>query len=307
MLASKMSPFVVLRQYLQARLARTGMQWFKEASTELTDGISDTRFCGLLSLASRHAKRVPLSPDPGELEAARRTLAGWNPERWTCLDALRVAIVLSRPDLAEERGALALEEAFRFADEGELVALYRSLALWPDAGRFVWRAGEGCRTNMKSVFEATALDNPFPVTHFDDPAWNQVVIKCLFVEAPLWRLYGLDTRLSPELARMALDLADERRSAGRPVYPELWLCLGEHAGTRGVEALEAELAPSNSHRLGRAAALYGLARAGAGERLEERIESESDALVQQAAKDALAGNTQSSRFGELLAQAAALS
>ena len=52
------------------------------------------------------------------------------------------------------------------------------------------------------------------------------LLKALFVGAPLWRVYGLDKRIDAELARMALDLADERCSAHREVQPELWLCLG---------------------------------------------------------------------------------
>jgi hypothetical protein len=51
-------------------------------------------------------------------------------------------------------------------------------------------------------------------------------------------VHGLDERLSGELARMALDLADERRSAGRPVNPLLWLCLGAHGGAGVVPPLE---------------------------------------------------------------------
>ena len=49
------------------------------------------------------------------------------------------------------------------------------------------------------------------------------VVKGLFVGAPVWRIHGLDERLNPELARMVLDLADERRSAHRDVQHELAL------------------------------------------------------------------------------------
>jgi hypothetical protein len=115
---------------------------------------------------------------------------------------------------------------------------------------------------MRSVFEAAALDTPYPLRHFDDLAWRQCVVKCLFVGAPLWRLFGLDTRLSPELARMVLDLCDERRSAGRAVPHELWLCLGRYGAERGLEALERELAPDNANTLGRRAAVLAFARAG---------------------------------------------
>ncbi|MCZ6596912.1 MAG: EboA domain-containing protein, partial [Planctomycetota bacterium] len=232
-----------------------------------------------------------------EAAAASAALEGWNPERWSTLEAMRVALLLVLPELDGLAGEQALEEAFRYADDGELCALYRSLALWPNPERFSWRAAEGCRTNIVPVFEAVALDTPYPVKCFDDVAWRQAAIKAIFIDAPLWRMWGLDTRLSPELARMALDLADERRSAHRCVQHELWLCLGPHGGERGLESLEQELGSSNT--LGRRAAAYGLARAGAGERLRALLSEESDAEVAEAMRDALAGNTSQEAFRAL--------
>jgi hypothetical protein len=189
-------------------------------------------------------------------------LPGWNPERWSVLETLRVALVLARKDLGEDTAVAALEDAFRYADEGELVALYRSLAFLPRGERFVARAGEGCRTNIRSVFEAVATDNPFPFRHLGELAFNQMVVKALFVGAPAWRIHGLDRRVSPELARMALDLCDERRSAGRVVQTELWMCVGSHGGERARVALEHELL--HGERAGRMAAAT-LVRAGLGE------------------------------------------
>ena len=295
-----MSNLLVLRRMLEPRLSDGARRWFRSASAELADGVSDARFCALLSLASRHARDSrPLDPGADDRTAAERAVEGWNPERWGLLEALRVVLVLSRPDLAAESAFLAIEEGFRFADEGELRALYRSLALLPEPERFAWRAGEGCRSNMRSVFEAAALDTPYPVQIFDDVAWRQAVIKCIFIEAPLWRMWGLDTRLSPELARMALDLADERRSAQRPVQHELWLCLGPTVDARALAALERELDPANPHTLGRRAAVYGLARAGRDDRLTRLVETEQDPVVVGTIRHALAGHTASTDFRDL--------
>jgi len=288
-----------LRKALETRLAPAARQWFKGAAGEIADGAGNGRFCALLSLASRHASRASLAPSANELEQAERMLPGWNPERWTQLETLRVALLLSRPDLGGDGGALALSEAFRYADEGELCALYRSLALLPGPERFTWRAGEGCRTNMRSVFEATALDTPFPARWFDDLAWRQVVVKCLFVGAPLWRLSGLDQRLSAELARMVLDLADERRSAGRPIPHELWACLGPYGGARGLDALEREIAPENPDAAGRSAAVFAFARAGDTGRLGSLARTETDPTVQKALELARSGPVPARAFGTL--------
>lgn len=294
-----MTPYLLLRRSLESRLSERALRWFRAASAEIADGAPNARFCALIALASRHASRAPLALEASELEAAGRALEGWNPERWNLLEALRVALLLSRGDLATDAGVLAVAEAFQFADEGELCALYRSLALLPGPERFVWRAGEGCRSNMQSVFEATALDTPYPARFFDDLAWRQAVIKCLFIGAPLWRLWGLDERLSAELARMALDLADERRSAGRPVPHELWLCLGPYGGARGLESLERELSATNPNTPGRCGAVCAFARAGDTGRLRSLERTEGDATVRAAIERALAGQTSASAFRAL--------
>jgi hypothetical protein len=224
----------VISQLLRPRLDTAAHEFLSRSISEISQGAS-TRLAELISLASRHVKRRPLLLSDDELARAARFLPGWNPEGWNLLDAVRVALVLARTDLHEPTFADALEDCFRFADEGELCALYRSLALLPDGGRFRWRAGEGCRSNLRSVFEAVACDTPYPVLHLDDTAWRQLVLKAVFIDVPLTRVHGLQQRLSPELARMALDFADERRSAGRPVPPQLWLCVGPHAGQRAPD------------------------------------------------------------------------
>ena len=135
---------------------------------------------------------------------------------------------------------------------------------------------------------AGACDTPYAKDHFEALAWRQMVVKALFVGAPAWRIVGLDERLDDELARMALDLVDERRSAGRPIQHELWLCLGEHGGARAVTALEAELERGDER--GRCAAAYGLARAGAAELLADRAKDQAAGPVADAMRAALAGD-----------------
>ena len=287
----------LLAEMLAKRLPKPAFAWLAAAIAEVAGGVDAARFAKLISLASRYVAKQPLAPTTEEIGWAFDACEGWNPERWSVLDAARVELVFGRPDLAEPTASESLEEAFRYGDVGELGALYRSLQFLPRPEQFVWRAGEGCRSSMRSVFEAAACDNGFPVRNFSDLAWRQLVIKALFVEAPLWRVYGLDTRLDSELARMALDLAEERRSAKRQVQPELWLCLGNHGGERGMASIERELARANT--LGRCAAAIALARAGGLKRLAELLEQEHEPSVARTMRGALQGRTQQTVFREL--------
>jgi hypothetical protein len=62
-------------------------------------------------------------------------------------------------------------------------------------------------------------------------------VKAFFIGSHLWPIQELDRRGNPRLARMLVDLAQERWAAGRPVSGEVWRCVAPHADTEGVTAL----------------------------------------------------------------------
>ena len=92
----------------------------------------------------------------------------------------------------------------------------------PDPEQFQLRAAEGIRTNMTSVFNAVALNNPYPAEYLNDLAWNQMVLKALFVGSPLDLIYGLQRRNNQQLTQMLIDYARERLAANRTVSSQLW-------------------------------------------------------------------------------------
>lgn len=275
--------------------------WSEKTRAAIAGGLDDSGFCQALSAASRYGPKGGLAPSNAAVIGAEGILAGWNPSRWTALEAARVALILARAKADPDGLARTIEEAFRFADEGELCALYRSLQFLPGPERFVARSAEGCRTNMRTVFEANGCDTPFPAAHFDEVAWRQLCVKALFVESPLWRVVGFDARVDEELARMALDLADERRSAGRPVYPELWMCLGSaesglEATERKLAAIDAEL--SGGDELSRKGAILALGRLGQSARLEE-VQEDGGTVFAPVAGWALMGRHDQTSFASI--------
>lgn len=290
----------LLADLLEPRLGDKGREFWNKSRQELDAGVSRQRFAALLAMASRHAKRQPLALTADERQRAGQPIPGWSPAAWNLLELLRANLLLARSDLAEASFAEDFEQLFQFADEGETCALYRALPLLPRGERFAWRAAEACRTNMLTVFEAVALDSPYPVEHFDDTAWRQLVIKGLFLDCPLYRIAGLDQRLTPELTRMALDWAEERESAGRPYHLGLWLCLGPHHGARVRSLLD--LHWGRAQPLERQAMVLAAGRAGQGEWLAEAKRKELETSVQGYLQRAIEGRYGQADFAPLFTQ-----
>lgn len=217
----------LLNSVLAVRVNSTVNEFVLRTQDFISAGVTDNRFTQLVSLASRHVPRQMLAPSAIELTHAHELIPGWSIQAWSLLDVVRVSFVLSRPDLNEPEFAQRFNQWFRFADEGESCAYYRALGLLPEPRQHVWRAAEGCRTNMRSVFAAVACHSAYPFLYFDDLAWNQMLLKALFINEPLNTIYGFNLRTTPELVAMVNDYIDERRSAGRDVPADAYLLLVE--------------------------------------------------------------------------------
>ena len=222
-----MKPDALLRAWLEARLPADARVWLAEAASKIRNG-SDNDLYRSVSLVTRKVGKADLALAPNELQQAAAAREGWDPSDWSLDQAARVYLLLvSGTDGATFQRRL--DQLCDTADIGELVAFYRGLPLYPDQPRYVLRAAEGIRTSMKAVFEAVAHRNPYPSEQLPEPAWNQMVLKTLFIGSTLDPIVGLDRRANPELARMLCDYAHERWSAGRPISPELWRCVGPYA------------------------------------------------------------------------------
>ncbi len=227
----------LLHWWLRPRVPAAPLAWLEQACRETPEG-PDRQFFMNFSAACRHFDGKPLNLTAHDESQAERVRTGWSPALWTEEQAARTAILLHRDPRNAERWLREVRTLFEHADLGEQVALYQALPLLPHPEALVERCAEGVRSNVVDVFQAVAHRNPYPSEYLPEPAWNQMVLKALFVEVLLAPIQGLDERANPTLARMLCDYAHERWAAKRPVSPELWRCVGPHADARGVEDLE---------------------------------------------------------------------
>jgi hypothetical protein len=250
------NPAELLHRWLTARLAPDGAAWLESATARVRGAQGDREMFLAIGEAPRRVGRDPLAPTATELLEATSSRPGWDPRDWTLDGATRVRLLLAGSGDAATF-TRRLDTLCNAAEVGELVAFYRGLPLYPDAARHVLRAAEGVRSNIRLVFEAVAHRNPYPSEQFAETAWNQMVLKALFVGSRLDRIVGLDARANEALATMLRDYAHERWAAKRVISPELWRCVGPYATGEALADFRRLLGRGSEHE--RQAAALALA------------------------------------------------
>ncbi len=127
-----------------------------------------------------------------------------------------------RLDLVIPLDEANLDILFETAEMQEAVALTRALPYLPNPSAFLLRATDAVRSNMGPVFDAIAFGNSYPRDYFQEAAWNQLVLKCIFNDKAIHQIIGLDERANQALANTLSDFAHERWSAGRRVPSQVW-------------------------------------------------------------------------------------
>lgn len=228
----------LLHCWLSRCVAPGGITWLDEKQEQIALGTNGRVLFSAFSAVPRYTGKKDLELTKEDLQAAEAIRKGWFPGHWSVEQAGRTILLLAFPQEEAEKYLASLEQLFTAADVGELVALYQSLPILPYPEQHLARAAEGIRSNMTAVFNAVALRNPYPADYFNQPAWNQMILKAVFVGSPLYLIWGLDRRANPELARMLVDYAHERWAAKRTVTPELWRLVAPFANADIIADLE---------------------------------------------------------------------
>lgn len=230
-----------LTQLLETSANQKGLDWLNKQVEKISSEGTPSKFFLAFSQASRFFKKEKLKLSQDNLTQANELVTGFQPEHWDELQTARTVLMLSYP---QEKVAwfAAINQLFETADMYEHQALYAALPLMPFQEDLIPRAIDGLRTNISLVFDAIALNNPFPAKYFPEANWNQMVLKAIFMERPLYRIQGLEERRNVALAAIARDFAHERWAAGRDVMPEIWRLVAPFVNEMYLEDLKKTLA-----------------------------------------------------------------
>ncbi|GAB3008318.1 hypothetical protein GCM10027284_28500 [Cyclobacterium sediminis] len=227
-----------LKQSLAAAASAESMDWLELQVAKIKADKGSMKLFLSFSQASRHFSKHPMDLPIETLQKAEAIRNGFSLNNWTGLQTARVILVLEAFSEDHEKWFEDMEKLFESADIHEQEALYAALPIYPFQEKFTKRAAEGLRSNMTSVFDAIALNNPYPADYFSEQAWNQMVLKAIFMQRPLYRIVGIEQRQNVNLATTLVDYIHERWSAGRNVIPELWRFLSPFVDEEIVGLLE---------------------------------------------------------------------
>ena len=240
-----MAPSIEMKSFLgkilEKRAEEKSINWLRQKVEQIQNSSSNSTFFLAFSQASRFFKKENLALIESEKAQAEALAPGFDPSHWDLLQTARTFLLLSL-EREKEEWIKAVNQLFETGDLYEQQALYAALPLMPFPEDLVSRAIDGCRTNMTLVFDAIALNNPFPATYFPEANWNQFVLKSIFMQRPLYRIQKLEERRNLALADIASDFAHERWAAGREVMPELWRLVAPFINEKFVADLKKVLA-----------------------------------------------------------------
>jgi hypothetical protein len=205
----------LLRRGLARSSTADALTWLDAEIERQEAGVDERKLIIALGMAGRKVGRVDLSLTEDDKLEARAVRMGWQPERWGTDEAARAAILLATYTGDDAAFAGRVDRLCGNAEVTELIAYLKAFAIFPAAKQLHDRAREGVRSAVKPVFEAIACHNPYPLDYFDRAAWNQMVVKAVFVGASIENIVGIGERANPDLRQMLRDLISESHAAER--------------------------------------------------------------------------------------------
>lgn len=224
----------LLAQLIEINASEKELQWLDTQNIKDNKALQKTfvltpRFISKKEVEIVLEKPVTTKPKYGtpKVTASNRNANHSESERrphqtWTLDRVVRVLLLTNIQNKSEEDYCQTIETLFETAEINEAVALYTALSYLQYPEKWLFRATEAVRSNMGPVFDALAFQNPYPAKYFSESAWNQLVLKCIFNDKPIYLINGLDERANQNLANILSDFAHERWAAHRTISPQVW-------------------------------------------------------------------------------------
>jgi len=268
----------LLIEILRKSAKLEAVTWLQETIAEQEKSFQQRQFYYAFSGVSRRFdKKAVIEASADQLVSLEATAPDFTVDSW---DEFRLARVILLTVLAEQEKDTFLDNLKALlgtADLREQVAIFSAFPLFPHPEALVESATDGLRSNIIDIFDSISLNNPFAAANFTDEAWNQMVLKAIFITRPLYRIVDHGDRTNLALAEAISDLAHERWAAGRMITPEAWRSCINYLDER-ISSDIAKMANSPEDNDRAAAALVVSSAEGKLDLLKDSLADESAAI-----------------------------
>ncbi len=246
-----------LQNLLYAQVNEASRDWLEEKILQHLSHFKEPQFYMAFSAVSRFFSHAPLQANAKEIKQANELINGFSPQSLSRSQVARALLLLSIAHLPEVHFKNIYYKLKDTAEMYEAAALFAALPLLPYPEALLEAAIDGVRTNISLVFDAIALQNPYPAQYFPEAAWNQLYLKAVFMGRPIQEIMGIEKRANQELANTLSDFAHERWAAGREVPLNMWLAVPQFINERILEDLKKLLRHTDTQQQAVAALVCG--------------------------------------------------
>lgn len=215
-------------------ISESGKKWFQDALQTI---VASDQVIEDLGLYSAMAKRKLGSVYLQQATVIDTTFSPLDIHRWSSADAARLILLMSAIEREPELAENIILSYYKMGDESEHIALVQGLIFFAPGEYLTELALDVGRTNNLEVLAALTLDNPYPACFYSESAFNQMVLKALFLGLAIERIEGIEQRTNPDLTRMCENYVVEREAAGRTVPNDIWLAIGPFASDTGRQQM----------------------------------------------------------------------
>jgi hypothetical protein len=203
---------------------------------------TDQDFFISFALINKKIPRDHLQLSPAQIQTIHLKYPEFNIENWTLDQLCRFSLLMYYSLLSVK----SLTKLISVADTREQISIFKSITYLENASHFTPIVVNGIRTNIVDIFDAIALKNPFAASYFSQDEWNQMILKAVFMERPIYQIKNIDQRKNEKLAHILFDYARERWAASRRVTPELWRMISGYITEKLFVEMIKKIAEGNS-------------------------------------------------------------
>jgi len=234
-------------------ISESGGKWFQDVLQTIA---ASDQLIEDLGLYSAMTKRKLGSVCLHNAEVIDSNFSPLDISRWSSTDAARLILLMSAIERNPDQAESIVSSYYKMGDEAEHIALVRGLIFFAPGEYLTELALDVGRTNNLEVLAALTLDNPYPACFYSEQAFNQMVLKALFLGLAIERIEGIEQRANADLTRMCENYVGERQAADRTVPTDIWLAIGPFASETGRQQMIDYLTHENvGHRYYSALAL----------------------------------------------------